>query len=105
MHAAADGDPRLAQRAAEREPGRERRIRGQVTPDPVPVDDERRERRRLVEVEARFPTGNRAARVKPGIIRDDVALDATYTGRAHLCGERLESPVREGRVAAALEHE
>jgi hypothetical protein len=66
---------------------------------------ERRERRRLVDVEPALPAGAGAAGVEPRLVADHCARDVTDTRRGDLRGQRIDVCEREGRVAVALQDE
>ena len=104
--AARDPHARAHERAAEELRGGERGIARGVAADAAAVDDQRRERRRLLDVERRLPAGRGAARVEPRLVAE------------HASRSRARSPLartwrassgqiggRERRVAVALEHE
>ena len=72
---------------------------------PAAVDDERRERRRLVEVERRLPADPGAAGVEPALVSEDPAAHVPDPGRGHLARERVELGEGQRGVPIALEHE
>ena len=78
------------ERGAEELTCRERRIVRREPSDDAAVDDQRRERRRLVDVERRLPAGRGAARVEPALVRDDASRHARDARRAHLLRQHRE---------------
>jgi hypothetical protein len=85
--------------------GRERRRAGDVAARACAVDDERRQRRGFLDVEARFPAGDRPPRVEVRLVADDRAGDAPDPVAAHLRRERAQPRRGECRITAAPEHE
>ncbi len=74
-------------------------------PRPVAVDDERRERRRLLDVEGRLPPGRGADLVEEGLVADHHARHVCDAEPADPVGEHLEPGRRQRRVAVALQDE
>ena len=100
-----DRDPGPAQVEAEQPRGDECGARRLVAPCPPPVDDQRRERGRLVQVELGLPAETRAARVEPALVAEDPAAHVPDSRRGHLPRERAEPCGRQRRIAVPLEHE
>jgi len=96
-------DAVLAQDLAEPSGGGDGGTRGDVFVVDTAVDDERRERRALVDVERRLPAGRDAPPVEPALVADDPSVDALEALAFQRNGESRE-PVRgEGRIAVALQ--
>ena len=100
-----DRDAGAAQRVAEEERRRERRVARGAAEVAAAVDGQRRERRALVDVEPRLPAGAGAARVEERLVGEDAARHLADPGRANLARERGEARARERRVAVADEHQ
>ena len=81
------------------------RVVRRVAADAAAVDDERRERRRLVDVERGLPARRRATRVEPRLVAEHAPGDARDPVGPHLPCERGQIGGRERRVAVALQDE
>ena len=72
---------------------------------PATIDDERREGRRLVEVEVGLPAEPGAARVEPALVAENPAGHVLDPDRRHLARERVDLGERERGISVSLEHE
>src|SRR5437899_13105272 len=72
---------------------------------PAAMDDESRERRRLVEVELRLPPEPRTARVEPALVAEDPAAHVLDPVRSDLACELVDLGGGQRRISVALEHE
>ena len=97
----APGRERLAQQRG----GGERRLGRRLAAIHGARHRQRRERRRLVDVEATLPAGAGAARVEPRLVADDGTRDVADPGGGDLRGQAVDVSERERRVAVALQEE
>ena len=97
----ADRDTFRLESAAEERGRRERGLRRGSSSKPAPRDDERGERRRLPDVEARLPARPGSSSVEPRLIADHRTVDPRDPPGRHLGCERVEIGCSERRIAEA----
>ncbi len=100
---AGDRDAGPAQRVTKRGCGAARRLRRDDTAVAGPVDRQRRQRRRLVDVVRRLPTGPGTAGVEEGLVAEDAAGHVAEAAGVQLHREPAQVAGGERRVAVALE--